>query len=226
MKYFNRLVMLPFLRFPSLMTPTMRARAKIYHDSFAAAYRAIATVSGANVIVDSTKYPLHGWFLSTMPEIGLKTMLLVRDPRAVAYSWQRKRLRPEVHWEKREMPRHSAFASGGAWTIFNAFTARLRSLQHPFRMQRYEDFVADPSGEIAAIASFALGTPTALPKDLFEKQPHVPHSIAGNPVRIGSEHVRVKLDDEWMKMPLRDQLSAEICSFPGMLRYGYRIRLR
>jgi len=76
----NRLAMLPYLKWPGLMTATMREDAKIYREAFTAAYRAVAKVSGAKVVVDSTKYPVHGWFLRTLPSLDLRTMLLVRDP--------------------------------------------------------------------------------------------------------------------------------------------------
>ncbi|HSX30375.1 MAG TPA: sulfotransferase [Candidatus Saccharimonadales bacterium] len=226
MKRFNRLVMVPFLRFPSLMTPGMRAEARIYRQAFAAAYAAVAKVSGAKVVVDSTKYPMHGWFIGTMPEIELKTMLLVRDPRAVAFSWERRRLRPEVWWEPREMPRHLAFMSAAAWDIFNALTAHMRFFSKSYRVERYEDFVADPAGELTDIASFALGTTIKLPAKLFEKQPHVPHTIAGNPVRIGSQQVKVKDDDEWRAMPTYKKLTVNAICLPAMIHYGYPLRSR
>lgn len=226
MKHFNRMVSLPFLQFPSLMSAHLREDAKIYRETFAALYAAIAKVSGADVVVDSTKYPLHGWFLRTMPELNLSVMMLVRDPRAVAYSWQRRRLRPEVHWEKREMPRWSVFRSGLAWDMSNFLTALLRPGVRNYRVQRYEDFVADPAGELADIASFALGKPVKLPSKLFDEQPHIPHTIAGNPVRIGSEHVKVKDDDEWRNMPLYKRLIVDMVCFAGMLRHRYPFSIR
>jgi len=225
-KYFNHIVALPLLRFPNLMTSKMREDAQLYRETFAALYQAIAKVSGAKVIVDSTKYPVHGWFLRTIPELDLNVMMLVRDPRAVAYSWQRRRLRPEVHWEKREMPRHGIVRSGLAWNLSNILTVALRKTASAYRVERYEDFVADPAGELAAIASFSLGEPTNLPPTLFEKQPHVPHTIAGNPVRIGSEQVRVKDDNEWRTMPLVKRLMVDIVCLPGMLRYKYPLRIK
>lgn len=225
-KNMNRLVMLPGLRFPRLMTERMREDMSVYTTAFSAAYLAVAKVSNAKVIVDSTKYPVHGWVLRTLPLLALGVMLLVRDPRAVAFSWQRRRLRPEVHWEKREMPRYSIFRSGLAWNLSNSLTARLKRHVHGYRVQRYEDFVDDPAGELGAIASFALGTPTALPATLFESQPHVPHTIAGNPVRIGSETVRVKHDDEWRAMPLYKRLLVDTVCFAGMRRYRYPLRLK
>jgi hypothetical protein len=220
----NRLVMLPRLRWPRLMTTAMREDVQLYRQTFAAAYQAVAKIAGASVVVDSTKYPMHGWVLSGMPAISLSTMMLVRDPRAVAYSWQRTRLRPEVHWEKREMPRRSTVRSAFAWNLSNSITAGLEQHSERYRIQRYEDFIAHPQNELAVIASFILGKPTKLPAKLFDEQSRVPHTIAGNPVRIGSERVRVRGDDEWRTMPLYKRIIINILCFPGMRRYGYRLR--
>jgi hypothetical protein len=157
-KRLNRLVMLPYLRWPKLMPPSVQEDARIYREAFERAYAAVAKISRARVVVDSTKYPVHGWFLRTMPTLDLSIMLLVRDPRAVAFSWERRRLRPEVHWEAREMPRYNVVRSALAWNLSNDITARLAWVsKRTCRVQRYEDFVADPHGQLAEIASFALG---------------------------------------------------------------------
>jgi hypothetical protein len=226
-KRLNRLIMLPVLRRPWLMTASVREDVRIYREAFERAYAAVAKISHAKVVVDSTKYPVHGWVLRTLPSIDLSAMLLVRDPRAVAFSWERRRLRPEIHWEKRERPRYNVVRSSIAWNLSNDITARLAWVgKLPCRLQRYEDFVADPSGELADIASFALGEPVVLPTDLFERQPHVPHTIAGNPVRIGSEQVRVREDDEWKTMPLYKRIAVNTICWSGMLRYRYPFRIR
>lgn len=226
-RHINRLVMLPRLRWPRLMTAHDRRAAQLYRETFTAAYRAVAKVAGASVVVDSTKYPLHGWLLSSIPALDLNTMLLVRDPRAVAFSWTRRRPRPEVHWEKREMPRWNVVRSAWAWNLSNDITAALQPPRSEhYRLQRYEDFVADPGTELAIIASFALGKPTKLPPELFSKQPRMPHTIAGNPVRIGSEQVRVRDDDEWKGMPWYKRWAVSLCCRAGMRRYGYRFRIK
>src|SRR5665648_26434 len=105
---YNKLAVLPLILFPILQTKKKRLQASIYADAFSRLYRSINILTGSEVIIDSTKYPLHGLFIKRMIlGLDMRTMLLVRDPRAVAFSWQRRKLRPEVHWEKREMPRHS-----------------------------------------------------------------------------------------------------------------------
>src|SRR4028119_1802817 len=52
-------------------------------------YRAIQRVSGAGVIVDSSKRFSYAVLLSLLPFGDLRVVHLVRDSRAVAYSWAR-----------------------------------------------------------------------------------------------------------------------------------------
>jgi Sulfotransferase domain len=222
----NKVAAVPQVLYPSLRTPKMREYSQIYRQSFAAAYKAVVEVSNASVIVDSTKYPLHGLFLSTMPEIDLVTMLLVRDPRAVAYSWERRKLRPEVHWEKREMPRHNVTRSALAWNLSNSLTRLMDKGDGTFRLQRYEDFLENPLETIKEIASFALDKDIKVSRDIFTKQTTLPHSIAGNPIRIGSETIQVRPDNEWKKhMDSQKQaLVAKLCALQ-MRQFGYRVKL-
>ncbi len=52
-------------------------------------YAAIQSVTGAEVIVDSSKLPAYLWILAGIPELDLRVVHLVRDPRGAAFSWQR-----------------------------------------------------------------------------------------------------------------------------------------
>ena len=65
-------------------------------------YRSIASVTGARVIVDSSKWPTYAFLLSNLPSIDLHILHLVRDPRACAFSWRRtKETEPGVYLDKR-----------------------------------------------------------------------------------------------------------------------------
>jgi len=222
-KTFNTITRVPQLQRPTLMTPALKRQAKIYAEAYLAVYRAIATVSGASVIVDSSKYPMHGLFLQTQPDIDLKTMLLVRDPRAVAYSWQRHRVRPEVHWETREMPRHAVIRSALAWNTANKLTQMIGNDHQTFRLQRYEDFIDDPINTIQDIASFAQGKKVTLDQSIFDHQLTAPHTVAGNPARLGGEHIAVQTDKEWETQlgSIKKKIVATCCA-RQMRHFGYR----
>ena len=111
-------------------------------------YAAIQQVSGASVIVDSSKLITCGLILNRIPNVDISVLHLVRDSRAVAYSWQRKKLRPEIHWKQEYMPKCSPFESSRDWMMFNLMTRRLISeVGKPSLFLRYEDAVANPDAD-------------------------------------------------------------------------------
>jgi hypothetical protein len=220
----NRVAATPWVVRPSLRTATQREHCRVYAEAFTAAYRAVAEVSGASVVVDSSKYPLHGLFLSTVPDIDLVAMLLVRDPRAVAYSWTRHKLRAEVHWTQQEMPRHGITRSALAWNLSNRLTELLRAQHVELRDQRYEDLVAEPLAAVTAIASFALGHESAVTDSVFDADPdETRHTIAGNPVKLQSGRIELRADDAWetAMSSAQQTVVGGLCA-RQMRRYGYR----
>src|SRR5689334_1414693 len=71
----------------SRVTPGFRQDLERYTALITKLYRAIAQVSGAKVVVDSTKRPSLAYILARAPEIDLRLVHILRDPRGVAYSW-------------------------------------------------------------------------------------------------------------------------------------------
>ena len=57
-----------------------------------ALYTGIRDLTGANVIVDSSKPPTFGALLEMVPSVDLYVVHLIRDPRACAYSLQRRKV--------------------------------------------------------------------------------------------------------------------------------------
>ena len=219
----NRLTAVPGLRRARLRRGALQSRIDRSAAAFAAAYRGVRDVTGADVIVDSSKFPLHGMLLGATGIVDLSVLLLVRDPRAVAHSWQRKRLRPEVHWEERYMPQHSIARSALAWTVSNRLTRGIADASIPLRDQRYEEFVADPSVELQEIATFGLGRVAPEPEAADAEV----HTVAGNPIRLEGTPLQIRPDKKWMaEMPVAKQLVvAALCPL-GMKRYGYPLAPR
>jgi hypothetical protein len=82
------LARVPWLLAPS--RPRGLERAVVaYREVLGRVYRAVRSVSGASVIVDSSKYATYGGLLAGVPGLDLRALHLVRDSRAVAYSWRR-----------------------------------------------------------------------------------------------------------------------------------------
>jgi len=188
-------------------------------------YGAIAAVSGGRVVVDSSKHPSRGFLLAAMPSVQLHTVHLVRDSRAVAYSWQRKRIRPEVHWKTEYMDVHGLLRCVAHWIGHNRLTASLRQKGHRYTLVRYEDLVTNPRDVLSAVVRGLGGTERDfgfLKHELALLKTN--HTVAGNPMRFSQGPVPIVLDDEWRsKMPFGKKLAVTACTWPFLLRYGYSI---
>jgi hypothetical protein len=102
-------------------------------------YRAIQAVSGAGVIVDSSKRFSYAVLLNLLPFADLRVVQLVRDSRAVAYSWGRTKVSPQS-WAAGSCPgwvRRKLLACGvlrticilpfRGWPTCRAFVTRILS---------------------------------------------------------------------------------------------------
>ena len=125
---------LPALPLGRLVNP-IGAQIQAYTGTLQRLYAAIAEVSGASVIVDSSNLPSHAFLLRPMPGIDLRVIHLVRDSRAVAFSWRK-------HVEKRRsagpsaaLPRYDLGSSSLRWMLYNGLTQTLRPLQRPVRLR-------------------------------------------------------------------------------------------
>src|SRR5262249_51779713 len=99
--------------------------------TMARTYRAIAQITGATVIIDTTKIPGEAALLPSVEGVDPLYLHLVRDPRAVAHSWSRQKDYAYV------MP---AARSTAYWIGFN-LASRALVKRHPERSRflRFED---------------------------------------------------------------------------------------
>jgi hypothetical protein len=197
-----------------------------YGDLIEVLYRAILQVSGGRVIVDSSKDPRHGLVLSRLGWVELHVVHLVRDPRAVAFSWRRSRPRPEIHWKRQDMTRQPVRASAARWTTHNAVAEVVCASAQSYCRISYEQFVSDPQAALERILEPYPST-SASPRRSWEGELELgaSHSVSGNPMRFQRGRLPVTLDDEWRRsMPLRDRLSVAALTWPLLAHYGYRLR--
>jgi hypothetical protein len=214
----------PYMALPKV--PHRQPELLAYGDLLRRLYGAILEVSGARVIVDSSKDPRHGLVLSRLPQIELHVVHLIRDPRGVVFSWQRKRRRPEIHWKAQDMMVKGAWETATRWTTHNTVVELLSASAASYCRVRYEDFVADPRTALARILEpydWDHGTPEGVRPGHVDLEPT--HTVAGNPMRFDKGALNVKLDEEWRRaMPVRERLSVAAATWPLMVRYGYHLR--
>jgi hypothetical protein len=202
-------------------------------DALGRVYDAIAEVSGADVVVDSSKLPTYAAVVGELPGIDLQVLHLVRDPRAAAHSWRRRKHQPDLG-SAAMMERRGAVKSAVLWRIWNSTLEKwCRDHDVDHRLQNYESFVADPEGETRRILRrFDLVHPYRVDDvaaGLFERPGVVRlgsnHTVAGNPSR--HEHGLVPLvpDEEWRAaLGSTDRRTVEVLTWPTLLHYGYRAR--
>lgn len=208
---------------PALRTPGFARDVERYAEVLEAIYRAILKASGAAVVVDSSKYPLEAYLLREMDAVDLTVLHIIRDPNAVAYSWQKRKVLPEVHWEERYYSRYSFVTSALAWSLFNALLGRFEGRGVPYERVRYEDLVRDP----AAVLSRAAGRIGLSEPDLGFVSPSevtlTPnHTVSGNASRFRHGVVPLEPDLEWKEeVPGLQRALVSLLTVPGRWRYGY-----
>jgi Sulfotransferase family len=197
--------------------------------SYSRIYQAVAEVTGAEVVVDASKGPALGAALAGAPGVDLRMLNVIRDPRAVAWSWHRHVERPHATAGAEQMWRIPVHRAAAQWsTLQLEVEAIARWGGIPFCRIRYEDFVAEPVGSLAR-ATAALGIPVS-PEDL----PRVDadgvalspsHGLSGNPGRFRSGTVPLRRDDSWVtEMPRSARALVTALTLPLLKKYDYHVR--
>lgn len=208
-----------------ILTPATRGHLLAYTSHYRRVYEAALAVSGAEVVIDSSKHPSLAMALSHHPGIDLRVLHLVRDSMGVTYSWSKSVRRPEaVRDEDAQMKQYSASSSGMLWLASNAETELLRTRPVPRVRLRYEDFVRRPQSSIDHVWA-ALELPGPSPSlvgadntiDLAAN-----HTAAGNPSRFATGMTHLRADRGWAEgLAAKDQRKISVLT--GVLRatYGY-----
>jgi hypothetical protein len=175
----------------------------------------IREVSGADVIADSSKSSAHARLLQRIPGMDLRLVRLLRDSRAVVFSWQRGarsrrsdvvaryqalELRGEPPAEpsatspelpathrRRGAPKFGVPAASLRWMESNMAAGRLASNRVPSIVVRYEDLVSRPKPSLNSIFELA-GVPVGAEDLAFVQEDRV--AIRPNHTVYGSNRLR------------------------------------
>jgi hypothetical protein len=192
-----------------------------YRSALTRLYAAIASVTGCHVVVDSSKTPAYARILQDLPRFRVDIVHLLRDPRAVAFSWQRKRL--WVRDGAAYMSRFGPTRSSLIWDARQIATEAVgRRDPRRYLRLRYEDFVAAPGAGVARVLALTgHGTvPHFTAGGRLELRPV--HGISGNPSRFARGSVQLKVDDEWLVgMKPADRMIVTLMTAPLLMRYRY-----
>jgi hypothetical protein len=220
-----------WLKVPGLLRRTSRPLAPDdplarYAEGMRSLYRAIVEVTGAKVIVDSSKEAADASVVRAL--LGVRPVLvhIVRDPRGTVYSSLRiasgGREVDESHWGA------SAYTAM-SWSVGNLGASVVcRSLSSERRTSiRYEDFVARPLDTLERIAALA-GEPAPVPMVDDNTVLVAPtHTVAGNDNRFRTGPIRVQPDTAWRVHlhPIDRAVISGLC-LPLLARYHYPIVVR
>ena len=211
---------------PALRRKTLR-RLRPYLDGVESLYHAVASTTGARVIIDSSKTPFYGFLLNQIESLETYVVLLTRDPRATSHSWTRKKAFQPDAPEPFFMSRHHPAKSALQWGMRIALTeAYVRPGARRYMRLRYESLIEQPRESLQGILDlldepapldFVNGGTVAIREDN--------HSVFGNAVRFRSGEVELRADELWRKdMRSSHKLAVTALTLPLLRKYGYRAR--
>jgi hypothetical protein len=196
----------------------------LQHRHLAQLYEAISRQAGGATVIDSSKAPRRAMLLASLPELDVRAIHLVRDSRGVAYSWAKVVRRSDVRDQDVEMLRMSAPAVALRWILHNAMMEMV-GRRIPVARLRYEQLLADPRAELERVLARLTPDLPAGALDFISRttvQLEANHTVMGNPMRMQTGEVPLRVDDAWrtsMASPVRAAVTA--MTWPFLVRYGY-----
>jgi hypothetical protein len=177
-------------------------------------------------VIDSSKSATFAVILHRVPGIDPVVLHLIRDSRAVAYSWSRRRPMPEVVEGEAYMATYGPARAAIDWARSNVAIEAAHMAGIASTRLRYEALARAAPQELARVRS-ALGLTAAQAAVLAAPvvDVGVQHTVAGNPARFSGDHVRLRPDEEWKSaMTSHDRRMVAGLTWPLLTAYGYRLR--
>jgi hypothetical protein len=223
-------VLLEALRDAALgLSLTWRKRLPLIHRRNAVFISTLREITGAEVVVDSSKIALRLKYLLRNPDLDVKVIRLIRDGRAVALTYT-----DPTGFADAEDPAMWGGGSGGRREDEMLSMAKaayqwrrcveeaenvLRGLPRSLWIEvRYEELCTDPDATLSRLLTF-LGLD---PDKRIPEFRSVENHIVGNGMRLDTTS-QIRLDERW-RQTLTEQ---DLRTFEGVAgetnrRYGYR----
>lgn len=185
-------------------------------------YRGIMDVSGAGVVVDSTKHPSTAFLLRAIGGLDLRVVHLIRDSRGVAYSWTKEMERPGIAGGAM-MDRYPPPRMAVRWLGYNALFHALPAFGVSVMRLRYEDLVRRPAYSLRRISAFVGSSSNGFPflrgRSLSLGEAH---TIGGNPIRFDRGPMDLIVDEAWRSaLPTGQRRLVTVVTAPMLAGYGY-----
>jgi hypothetical protein len=205
-------------------TPLSETAAGRYLATYSDLHEAFARVTGTRVVINSSKTPAEAALLAFAPGLAVTFVQMVRDPRGVAFSFQR-----HARTSTRLAGHVAAIRAGSQWLARQLTNEMIRRRHGTDRwlVVRYERFVEDPRPTVEAVAKMLGSSPP-----VADLAPGIPitvpeaHGPDGSKRRrfVGTK-VTLRSDDQWRtQLDRLDRVLVTLLTFPLLHRYGYPIR--
>ncbi|MCS7060505.1 MAG: sulfotransferase, partial [Anaerolineae bacterium] len=206
------------------LSPALREHRQKYLSALESIYTAIRQVTGCQVIVDASKLPAYASVLLGSQKLDTRFVFLVRDSRATAFSWRRRKS-TAVGNRLFTTAQYSLPASAKEWLITNWAADCLTRHIPPERLLRvrYEDLMQQPEQMLREISRLAGLDENSLPLESPQQaRLSTAHIIAGNQNRFQIGLITLRPDEEWRAaMQAADQRLVTLLTWPLLRRYKY-----
>ena len=216
---------------PLMLTPKLCERLLKRSGEFPSTverlYQGITAATGCQVIVDSSKEPHYSYILRTLPSLEVFFLHLVRDPRAIAYSWKENRKKEFGLSYDALMERRGAMTSSTYFDVSNVAAEVMWARHHDsYMFLKYEDFLAQPEKTfhmIGQLVGLDLDPSRVIKDGNVILGPS--HTAWGNPNRFEQGSVPLRTEEPWRSnMPRQRRLAVTALTLPLLKRYGYPVR--
>lgn len=195
------------------LSPAWRTHAHSADRRNQALIEALLEVTGAQVVVDSSKVALRLKYLLRNPSLDIKVIRTIRDGRAVAMTYMDEwnfadasdpALRGGGSGNRRPPPRRNMTEAANEWKRSQeAAESLLATLpRSQWTEVRYEELCADPEATLRRLLTFLDLDPDKVVLDFRSRQQHV----IGNGMRLDTTST-IRLDERWKTHLTPDDLA-------------------